>query len=117
MGAHVTVSPGKVGLTALQSLAYGTPVITHDNFNAQGPEWEAIIPKQTGDFFRQGDVVDLARLIKAFTSTPDPKPETRFACGKVLDRFYNPTFQRRVIDRAISGQPADDLFWLKECPA
>jgi glycosyltransferase involved in cell wall biosynthesis len=115
MGAHVTVSPGKVGLTALQSLAYGVPVITHDNFEAQGPEWEAIIPPQTGAFFQQGDVADLARRIKDFTAFPLPKPEMRFACSQVLDRFYNPVFQRRAIDRAISGQPADDLFWLREC--
>jgi glycosyltransferase involved in cell wall biosynthesis len=35
MAANVTVSPGKVGLTAMQSLAYGTPVITHGDFENQ----------------------------------------------------------------------------------
>ena len=114
MGAHVTVSPGKVGLTAIQSLTYGTPVITSDDFEQQGPEWETILPGRTGDFFRRGDLVDLTRVIKAWTSTPTPRPEVRAECYKILDRFYNPVFQRRAIDRAVSGQPADDLFWLRE---
>lgn len=114
MAAHATVSPGKVGLTAMQSLAYGTPVLTHDNFEAQMPEWEAIQPGTTGDFFRRGDVTDLARAIKAWTLHPEPAAATRTACHRLIDRFYNPVFQRRAIDRAVSGAGADDLFWLKE---
>jgi glycosyltransferase involved in cell wall biosynthesis len=64
MAADVTVSPGKVGLTAMQSLAYGTPVITHNNFERQGPEWEAIIAGETGDFFQHDDLQDLTEVIK-----------------------------------------------------
>ena len=114
MAAHVTVSPGKVGLTAMQSLAFGTPVITHDDFDAQGPEWEAILSGTTGDFFRRGDVTDLARVIKAWTLQPEPSSATRSLCPRLLERFYNAAFQRRAIDRAVSGAGADDLFWLKE---
>lgn len=112
--ASVTVSPGKVGLTAMQSFAFGTPVITHGDFERQGPEWEAIVPGKTGDFFKRGDVADLARVIKIWTSTEMPRSETRKVCYEMLERFYNPAFQRVVIDRAVSGNPADDLFWLKE---
>jgi glycosyltransferase involved in cell wall biosynthesis len=114
MAAHVTVSPGKVGLTALQSLAYGTPVITHDDPEAQGPEWEAIMPGRTGDFFRRGDVADLARVIRAWTREPVLAPAIRSECPRLIERFYNPVFQRRAIDRAVSGAPADDLFWMRE---
>lgn len=114
MAAHATVSPGKVGLTAIQSLAFGTPVITHDDFDAQGPEWEAILPGVTGEFFRRDDVSDLARVIKAWTRSLDLEPATRAACHQLPERFYNPVFQRRAIDRAVSGSSADDLFWLKE---
>jgi glycosyltransferase involved in cell wall biosynthesis len=114
MAAHVTVSPGKVGLTALQSLAYGTPVITHDDPQAQGPEWEAILPGRTGDFFRRGDVADLARVIRAWSREPVLDPAIRSACPRLIERFYNPVFQRRAIDRAVSGAPADDLFWMRE---
>ena len=114
MAAHVTVSPGKVGLTAIQSLAFGTPVITHDDYETQGPEWEAILPSRTGDFFRRGDVEDLSRVIKRWTISSQPDLKCRADCFQLLERFYNPTFQRRAIDRAVSGAPADDLFWMKE---
>ena len=114
MAAHVTVSPGKVGLTAIQSLAFGTPVITHDDLEAQGPEWEAIQPGTTGDFCRRGDVADLARVIKTWTLQPELDPATRLACHRPLDRFYNPAFQCRAIGRAVSGAGADDLSWLNE---
>ena len=30
--ADLCVSPGNVGLTAVHSMGYGTPVITHNNF-------------------------------------------------------------------------------------
>ena len=108
MAAHATVSPGKVGLTALQSLAFGTPVITHDDLDAQGPEWEAILPGTTGDFFRREDVGALSRMIKAWTRTPEVGAETRLACHRQLDRHYNPAFQRLAIDRAVSGISADE---------
>jgi len=68
--ASVCVSPGNVGLTAISSLTFGCPVITHDNFSYQGPEFEAIIPGVTGDFFKQGDIQDLAEYIKKWIS-PD----------------------------------------------
>jgi glycosyltransferase involved in cell wall biosynthesis len=114
MASHVTVSPGKVGLTAMQSLAYGTPVITHDDFEAQMPEWEAILPGRTGGFFKRGDADDLARVIRRWTSSPQPDPQTRCECYRIVERFYNPAFQRRAIDRAVRGAPADDLFWIRE---
>lgn len=117
MCAHATVAPGQVGLTAMHSLAYGTPVITHDDVDEQMPEWEAIIPGQTGDFFTRGDVRDLAEVIQKWTQSPRPPREVQECCFRVIDRFYNPDFQRVAIERAINGKPADDLFWLKEVPA
>ena len=44
------VSPGNVGLTAIHSLSYGTPVLTHNNFNNQMPEVESIQPGFNGYF-------------------------------------------------------------------
>ena len=65
--ADVCVSPGNVGLTAISALTFGCPVITHNNFSYQGPEFEAIQPGITGDFFIQGDAYDLAVKIEAWT--------------------------------------------------
>ena len=40
--ADLCVSPGNVGLTAIHTLTYGTPVLSHANFPNQMPEFEAI---------------------------------------------------------------------------
>ena len=108
MAAHVTVSPGKVGLTAIHSLAYGTPVITHSDHEAQGPEWEAIRPGHTGDFFQRDNTTELAHVIRRWTAGPPPDADQRRACWQIIERYYNPDFQRRAIDRAVDGEPAED---------
>lgn len=96
-GADVLVSPGKIGLSAIHSLAYGTPAITHSDFDAQGPEFEAIVPGLTGDFFKRGDVRDLAMRIKAWINRPD-RQEIRRACLEVVSQKYNPRVQRQLIE-------------------
>ncbi len=112
--ANVSVAPGMVGLTAMHSFAYGTPVITHDSPLHQSPENEIIIPGKTGEFFRHEDANDLARAIREWTRTEFTLEATRQACYELLERFYNSPFRRRVFDRAVGGADADDLFWMRE---
>lgn len=45
----------------MHSMMFGCPVITHNNFNWQMPEYEAIKPGITGDFFKMDDVSDLVK--------------------------------------------------------
>ncbi len=106
MSANVTVAPGMVGLTAMQSLVYGTPVITHDDPERQMPESEAITPGVNGDLFHYGDIVDLAHVIRKWTSKPLPDDQTRISCYKIIEKYYNPTFQKKIIERAVAGLPA-----------
>ena len=40
--ADLCVSPGNVGLTAIHTLMFGTPVVTHNDFTMQMPEFESI---------------------------------------------------------------------------
>lgn len=108
MAANVTVSPGKVGLTAMHSLAYGTPVITHDDADSQMPEFEAIVPGKTGELFRRNEVEDLCKAIKKWVDLPWPDEAIRRECHLIIDRFYNPMFQRSVINRAVAGIPAEE---------
>jgi len=108
--ANVTVSPGAIGLTAMHSMAYGTPVITHDDPFDQGPEFEAIIPGKTGASFRRGDVEDLAQVVGQFTRERWPDDNVRRDCHEMIERLWNPRQQRRVIEHALSGAPADDLL-------
>lgn len=107
MSANLTVSPGQVGLTAMHSLAYGIPVVTHDDSQNQMPESEAIIPGKTGDLFRQGDVVDLARVLDIWVTRPWPDITSRRECIAIMERFYNPQYQASVISRAVAGFPAE----------
>ncbi|MHC5005260.1 MAG: glycosyltransferase, partial [Planctomycetota bacterium] len=113
MAGTVTVAPGRVGLTAIHSMAFGVPVITHDDPARQMPEFEAIVPGRTGDLFPPGDVEALADRLDRWTVKPAVTADVRAACIDIVERFYNPTFQRRAIDRAVAGRPADDLFWMK----
>lgn len=94
--ASLCVSPGNVGLTAINSMTFGCPVITHNNLSYQGPEYAAIKPGITGDFFNQGCVEDLSSIIKFWTSKEATKRrnEIRQACYNEVDNhwtIYNET--------------------------
>lgn len=97
--SDLTISPGKVGLTAMHSMAYGTPVISHNNFDKQMPEFEAIIPGVTGDFFEENSAKDLARTIQNWFNTHPQKPVDD--CINVIERSYTPEFQRGVIESVL----------------
>jgi glycosyltransferase involved in cell wall biosynthesis len=100
--ANVTVSPGKIGLTAIHSLAYGTPVISHDDASRQMPEVEAIIPGENGDLFCYGDANDLARVLWKWCSRPWPDQGLRKRCYEVVEHYYNPDVQLEIIESALS---------------
>lgn len=102
--ASITISPGKVGLTAIHSLTYGTPVITHDDPNQQPPEVEAIRAGHNGDLFRNGDVSDLARVMWKWCSRPWPNEELRERCYEVVEQYYNPASQVEAIERALDSR-------------
>ncbi len=99
--ADVCVSPGNVGLTAIHSLMFGTPVITHDDFPYQGPEVEAIKTGTTGAFFKKGDVSDLANVIKNWLANKTNREETRQYCYHEVDSYWTPSFQMRVLESVL----------------
>lgn len=98
--SRAVVSPGKVGLSAIHGLAFGTPVITHDDFDTQGPEHAAINPGQTGAYFRKNDVKDLTRVLTEWVSRPHSEDE-RAACRAIVKTVYNPKNQARLIRQPI----------------
>lgn len=69
--ADICVSPGNVGLNAIQALSSGCPVATHDDPNEQGPEQEAIIDGETGVLFQRGDFRQMAELTWRFVERHD----------------------------------------------
>jgi glycosyltransferase involved in cell wall biosynthesis len=106
----VCVSPGNIGLTAMHSLVYGVPVITHDDLQQQAPESEAIIPGKTGDFFRIDDPIDLADVLQRWLTKHSAKRKIQENCKTILDRFYTPQLQAELITRAALGRKPDDLY-------
>ena len=101
MLADICVSPGNVGLTCMHSLVYGTPVITHDDPTEQGPEFEAVRPYSTGLFFQQDSVQDLVKSIYDWVNYASHNPNILKSCHKVIDDFYNPYYQMRIIEKSV----------------
>ena len=103
MSANLTVSPGRVGLTVIHSLIYGVPVVTHSDADDQAPEFEAVMPGETGALFERDSVESLAEAILPWVQTEFPSEETRLACQRLVERYWNPTYQREAIERAVCG--------------
>ncbi len=61
--AKVFVYPGAIGLSIIHAFSYGLPVITHGNADHQMPEFEAMVPGETGLCYQEGDSDDLARQV------------------------------------------------------
>lgn len=97
----VTVSPGKVGLTAMHSLMYGTPVITHDNDDEQMPEVEAIREGVTGARFRQNDPQSLANVICSWIRPDVDRESVRSQCREEIAARWRPEVQAKLIESAI----------------
>lgn len=100
--ADLCVSPGNVGLTAMHSLVFGCPVITHNCFEWQMPEYEAIHAGITGDFFTIDDTDDLTAVISRwFRIHADSREKVRKACYKEIDINWNPYYQMNIIRKNI----------------
>lgn len=100
--ADLCISPGNVGLTAMHSMVFGTPVITHNDFPHQMPEFEAIKDGLTGAFYIAGDIKDLALCISNWLNVHTGKrTEIRQACYNEIDHYWKPQFQLKVINNSI----------------
>ena len=108
MTSNISVAPDYVGLSAIHCLSYGTPMLANNDAQANGPEWEAIQPGISGDFFERDSISDLAAAIRRWTRDSFPSDAMRSRCYEVIEKRYHPRLQRLFIDRAIMGMPAED---------
>lgn len=104
--SDVVVSPGKIGLTAMHSLMFGTPVISHSDMDRQMPEVEAVAPGISGILFRYGDMADLSRCLISVPDVFHDRRQTRENCFRIIDEIYNPYRQCEVLSDAIHGKAA-----------
>jgi glycosyltransferase involved in cell wall biosynthesis len=63
LNADLMVYPGGIGLSIVQSLSYGIPVITTNREELQMPEIELLEPGKNGDLYEDGSAEDLAAKI------------------------------------------------------
>lgn len=99
--ADLCVSPGNVGLTAMHAMTFGTPVISHDNFPMQMPEFEAIEEGKTGAFFKEDDVESLVAAVESWVNHGYNREDVRKACYSVIDTKYNPHKQVELLKSVI----------------
>ncbi|MBR5920589.1 MAG: glycosyltransferase family 4 protein [Bacteroidales bacterium] len=98
--ADLCVSPGNVGLTAMHTMVFGTPVLTHDDFPHQMPEFEAIQEGKTGAFFKYAEVDDLVDKISGwFFKMGNRREDVRVACMNEIDVNWTPQFQIEVLKK------------------
>ena len=98
--ADLCVAPGNVGLTAMHAMVFGCPVVSHDDFKWQMPEFEAIRKGLTGDFFERGNLYSLAQVISNwFAANSVRRNEVRQACYKEIDTHWTPQVQLDVLKK------------------
>lgn len=91
--ADLCVIPGATGLTAIHSLTYGTPVITHDDFSHQGPEFESIIEGKTGSFFKNNNKNSLVDRIMNWITIKSERDNIRQSCYREVDTKWVAEYQ------------------------
>lgn len=103
--SKICVAPGNVGLTAMHSLVYGTPVISHSDFSNQMPEYESIEPGFSGDFFEPNNISSLVEVLKKWILLGNEKYNEKVEnCYKVIDEKYNPKNQKRIIIEVLENE-------------
>jgi glycosyltransferase involved in cell wall biosynthesis len=100
MRSDICVSPGNVGLTAIDSMSFGCPVVTHSDMSQQMPEAGAVVPGATGTLSNYGDSKDLALKAWNFVATSEPNEVAR-SCRAEVARHWTPEAHARRITEAV----------------
>jgi glycosyltransferase involved in cell wall biosynthesis len=101
--ADLCVAPGNIGLTAIHSLAFGCPAMSHNDFKWQMPEFEAIKPGLTGNFFERHNTESIASAIKKwFTENKFNRDKIRIECFKEIDSYWNPNYEIEVLTNILN---------------
>jgi len=99
--ADICVSPGEVGMTAIHSMSFGTPVITHDDPLHQMPEFESIVEGETGALFERDSLSSLVQCVTEWLKSNPDREQVRRRCFSMVDSRYNPEYQVQEIVKAL----------------
>ena len=100
--SDLCVIPGNVGLSAMHSLSVGIPVISHNNFNIQMPEFEAIIDGQTGAFYEYENRNDLIKKIHEWAFDKQKLTNASFRCREIIKTKYHVDNQIEIIKKCLN---------------
>jgi glycosyltransferase involved in cell wall biosynthesis len=101
--AKLSVIPGNVGLSAMHAMALGIPVISHNNFNIQMPEFEAIEDGVTGSFYKEGNLESLVLKIHYWISESICSEKTKQRCLSVISSKYHVNYQIKVVKECLQN--------------
>ena len=66
------------------------------------PEYEAIVPRVSGDFFQDDDLTDLKHTIALWITMEDKtKKVVRDNASKIISEKYNPNHQIEVLRKIL----------------
>jgi len=101
--ASVACVPSAAGLSVIQSLEAGVPVVTDDHEDSQMPEAEAVHHRVTGSRYRHDDVDDLAAELSFWIdASADRADEVARACRDEVQRRWTPSAQVALMRRALN---------------
>ncbi len=96
--ARVFVYPGAVGLSVVHGMAYGLPVLVHDDRGKHMPEIAAFSEGETGAVFCRDDPEDLARQLAAMIDDTDALAlQAEAARARVEEQFNTDAMAGRFI--------------------
>ena len=87
LSATSFVFPGSIGLSLIHSFSYGLPAIIPDCQHF--PEIAALHDGENGLFYREGDVVDLAKKISSLIEDPAYRQKLSAEALRSVERDYN----------------------------
>ena len=65
------------------------------------PEFESIIENETGNFFQEGNILDLANTISKTIELIRTKIITPENCRQIIDIKFNPYYQIKVLKEVL----------------
>ncbi|GAA2084328.1 hypothetical protein GCM10009821_27120 [Aeromicrobium halocynthiae] len=97
----VTVVPRNVGLTAIQSLQHGTPVVSHNDPEDQMPEWESIRQGVTGSTVSPSSEGLVSAVRFWLLRDLSQRERDQQNCLDEVAAHWNPEVQARLIHQAL----------------
>lgn len=97
--SDLCISPGNVGLTAIHSLTYGTPVATHNNSLRQGPEHEIIQDFVNGFYFQENSSLSIVENTLEWFEHHQKVDKKMLR--QPIDLKYNPNYQFDLLKRIV----------------